>query len=665
MPQPPRKRLRDDTGIAVSVNDNIDNRRSVPKQRISHACDRCRSRRAKCDGSQPTCVTCAAAQVTCTYGTHTKKRGLPTGYVRLLELLWALVFEAIPGAEDVTLQLLRSANVIAGDSGVALLRDANGSMRDHDKLLTQDLWASSKVREAIDERVLKIDAAAGDCSGSDSRRRVICEGMPLPADHHIEPWTALLCNTQFYQPELRAGNNATPVESPASPRVELPDDAWAQIGSYLNYSYCWLPVIPKHDIVRVLSKRQDGSSCTASEMALLWSCLAMSSSLKAEPDQNLVAVYHSAAMKELDNDSEKTCPYHVASILILGLSMMELHQWKDAYLLIGRAARLVHYMYNTTVQSSPTLNRIYLGTFILDTLLSSYVAIPTFLSAQHIMPALSVYEADGPEEWDTGSWSPSGTGELQCPKRAMSIFGQLARLMVVLNTATAPGIRTVSVADKLSDWLDHIPKHCSPKERSGPLTPPLANLDMMYWAVKTHISQSLPGAPDTGTSPIADYTQIFGTHASKFMLHICQKLSTSTTHRSGHGRDQRSAVVARDDTVTDTGTFPDLSYSVTEQTCSGFEDTQHSIDGSVTCVQGSLQSQPLTRSRHSPISLAMEQTYPQFDGSLCHDQDDAETMQTMLEGILAQEAGNEPFFSSYMQDLGFFDEDTQLQSGSG
>jgi hypothetical protein len=398
---------------------------------------------------------------------------------------------------------------------------------------------------------------------------------------------------------------------------------------------------------------------------LLWSSLAVSFSLKTEPDESMVAVYHYAAMEELDNDREQSSTDHATSILLLGLSKMELCQWKDAYLFIGRASRLLHYMYNITSQPDPTLSRVYFGAFVLETLLSSYLGIPAFLSAQHIMPALSVYETDGPEEWDAGSWNTSGTGQSQCPLRVMSIFGQLARLMVVLNTATAPGSQPALMIDKLSEWLDQLPKHCSPKGRSGPLTPPLANLDMMYWAVKTYISESLPDGPHMETSLNAEYTRMFGTHASKSMLHICQKLSNFSTHTSGHERDQQPEDVARDVVIADTGILPDLSFSVTEQTCSGFGGTQHSIDGSVTHARGSLQSQLLARSRHPPTSFAMEQPYPPFDGSLCHDQGDTDTMQTMLEGILAQEAGNEPFFSTYMQDLGFFDEDIPLQSDSG
>lgn len=663
MQEPPRKRPRLETGSGTLDNDN---RTSAPKQRISHACDRCRSRRAKCDGSQPTCVTCAAAHVTCTYGTHTKKRGLPTGYVRLLELLWALVFDKIPGAEDATLQLLGSASVVVGDAGVALLHNASDSMPDHERLLTQQLWARSKAREAIDALVLKIDAAAGDGGQIESTRRVICEGVPLPMDYHIEPWAASPRDTQIYQPTLCVDGNTTAGVSPASAQVELPDDAWAQIGLYLNYSYCWLPVVPKYDIVRLLSKRQDGSLCTASDMALLWSCLAVSSSLNSEPDRSIVAVYHSAAMKELDNDNEQESAHHVASIILLGLSKMELHLWKDAYLLIGRAARLVHYTYNTTSQPDPTLNRIYLGVFILDTLLSLYLGIPFLLSAQSIMPALSVHEADGPEEWDAGLGNPSGTGEMQCPVRAMSIFGQLARLMVVLNTAT--GNRPVSVTDELSEWLDKLPKHCSPTERSGPLTLPLANLDMMYWVVKTYTSESLPDELRVTPNPIAEYTRMFGTHASQSMLHICKKLAGSSTRGSAYELDQRSANVARGKAAPDTGIVPDLSFYLIDQASLGVNDTQYSIDDSAICIARSLQSPSLTRCRHSPTSLVMsnslEQPHPQLNGPLGQDLDDTETMQTMLEDILAQEAGSEPLFSNFMQDLGFFDDEVPLQGGS-
>lgn len=670
----PRKRLRVDTASDALNRDNdigANVQRPEPKQRISHACDRCRSRRAKCDGNQPTCVTCAAAHVTCTYGTHTKKRGLPTGYVHLLELLWTLVFDSIPGAEDATLQLLRSASVVTSDAGVALLANTNGPMQFPEDLLTQDRWARSRLREAIEARVLKIDAAVGGGSGTESRHRVVWEGITLETKQRSDSWTALLSNRKKDQSTFCADRSTVANGSPASAQVELPGDVWAQVGSYLNYNYCWLPVLRKHDIVRLLSKYQDESSCTASEMALLWSSLAVSASLKTEPDQSLVAAYHSAAMKELSNDKEQSSAYHMAAMLLLGFSKMELYQWKDAYLLIGRAARLVHYMYNTTSQHDPMLNRIYLGAFILDTLLSSYLNTPAFLSAQHIMPALSVYEADGPEEWDSGPWDLSGAGtagQIQCPVRTMSIFGQLARLMVVLNAATAPGDQRVSAADKLSEWLDQLPKHCSPERRSGPLTPPLANLDMMHWAVRPCIFGSTPSKAHVSTSPVADYTRIFDTHGSKSLLQICQKFSQASTQGSQHERDTRTADIVRNGTSADTAILRDFSLPFTQQIPPRVTETQYRIDEDLICIPDSLHDQSLIGSHHSPTSFVLgndlEHTHLNLDDTLGRDLDDTGTMQTMLENILAQDAGNEPFLSNFMQDLGFFDEDLLPQDCS-
>jgi hypothetical protein len=61
-----------------------------PRKRVSQACDRCRSRKDKCDGKKPTCSTCLTNGRECSYDANVKKRGLPEGYVRGLEKLWGL-----------------------------------------------------------------------------------------------------------------------------------------------------------------------------------------------------------------------------------------------------------------------------------------------------------------------------------------------------------------------------------------------------------------------------------------------------------------------------------------------------------------------------------------------------------------------------------------------
>ena len=82
-----------------------------PRKRVSQACDRCRSRKDKCDGKKPACTTCTTNGRPCSYDVNVKKRGLPEGYVRGLEKLWGLAIREVEGVEDSVLL------VITGEDG--------------------------------------------------------------------------------------------------------------------------------------------------------------------------------------------------------------------------------------------------------------------------------------------------------------------------------------------------------------------------------------------------------------------------------------------------------------------------------------------------------------------------------------------------------------------
>jgi hypothetical protein len=61
------------------------------RKRVSQACDQCRTKKLKCDGSRPSYSTCISLSRQCFYGYAVKKRGLPEGYVRALERLLGLL----------------------------------------------------------------------------------------------------------------------------------------------------------------------------------------------------------------------------------------------------------------------------------------------------------------------------------------------------------------------------------------------------------------------------------------------------------------------------------------------------------------------------------------------------------------------------------------------
>jgi hypothetical protein len=114
------------------------------RQRVSQACDQCRSKKERCDGKRPTCSSCFGSNDICTYAANLKKRGLRAGYVRVLEMLLSLMFCKLERSE----QLVRSLFSGAGGENqvqplLAILRDGTAS----ESLLKA--WRDSKVCDDI------------------------------------------------------------------------------------------------------------------------------------------------------------------------------------------------------------------------------------------------------------------------------------------------------------------------------------------------------------------------------------------------------------------------------------------------------------------------------------------------------------------------------------
>lgn len=140
------KRLRTDIDEKRGLNTE-EHTTPVPKrQRVSRACDSCRLKRDKCDGAHPVCSTCTSLNRTCTYNSNPKKRGVPTGYIRALELLLGLVFNKIPGGEETVLALLKAAN---------LPRRLATTVKDLDESdVFYSSWKNSTVLKEVDKTLM-------------------------------------------------------------------------------------------------------------------------------------------------------------------------------------------------------------------------------------------------------------------------------------------------------------------------------------------------------------------------------------------------------------------------------------------------------------------------------------------------------------------------------
>ncbi|KAI9703428.1 MAG: hypothetical protein M1820_005900 [Bogoriella megaspora] len=130
------------TRIFSNDESNLQPNTSSKRQRVSKACDQCRNTRAKCDGQQPTCKTCASAHKTCTFAAIPKKRGVQAGYVRSLELTLAWLLKNKSGVDEALEHLLRQRN----GNGRALVTGQNTA--ESDSLYEQ--WRQSPVAKVLE-----------------------------------------------------------------------------------------------------------------------------------------------------------------------------------------------------------------------------------------------------------------------------------------------------------------------------------------------------------------------------------------------------------------------------------------------------------------------------------------------------------------------------------
>ncbi len=336
------KRMRSEHG-----RDFVDSHEQQrPSKRTSRACENCRSKKIRCDGGRPACLACVTAGVQCTVGAKARKRGLPTGYVRILETLWALVFEAVPGAADTTTELLRTAGVIMDDDERVALRS---SLVPSGESLRQ-IWSDSTVRVEIDRLIGEIEKS--EQLGQHGRRTIL-DGAARPTERTslantpswIVPHEPFVGNLSLETSHSRVTGWDADCQGPqhvaSSVLPGLSEDPWALLDIYLTYSNCCFPIIPKHQAVRILSKHQDGTACHPAETALLWAVFALASSMKLD-SRSGTSHYYRAALRLIPQDDESLSPFYFASaLLLLGQSKMELGEWKVAYLVIGQAVRIL------------------------------------------------------------------------------------------------------------------------------------------------------------------------------------------------------------------------------------------------------------------------------------------------------------------------------------
>ncbi|KAL4866450.1 quinic acid utilization activator [Aspergillus spectabilis] len=450
----------DEDGRQIPMAD--DSTSNPKRQRVSRACDSCRTKKDKCDGAQPICSTCTSLSRPCTYRANPKKRGLPTGYIRTLELLWGLVFTKIQGSEEVVRTLLRAANI---PSHLATMgKEAEGS----DTLLSS--WKNSVVLKEIerlltfleqpeDERITgeldsPAEAEANNVLSSetlewhlsdplgDGRESSLAIG-PSPVRAPITPSKIRQASTYITKDSgtqtVPIGDQSGHIAIESSLRThpqtsspvtqlcqQLPPNPWPLLDIYFSYTQCWFPVLEKHDILRTAFRHADedqypsSTSTGSGDHAALWAVLALASiqqtSISAtrhltgfpedRPDPNQL---YAKARSLIPTENGVQELGHVQGLLILSLIKLGQQDWAAAWILVGHAVRIaqslgLHYPPNaptTPAEESKTAGRskhVFLGCFVLETLIAAQTGQMPSLRKADLTKVGLINE-DGLEEW--------------------------------------------------------------------------------------------------------------------------------------------------------------------------------------------------------------------------------------------------------------------------
>lgn len=435
------------------------------RKRVSQACDRCRSRKDKCDGAKPICSTCAIGGHTCTYDPSIKKRGLPEGYVRGLEKIWGLTIREAPDVEATILTLIDTKD------GIELLSRAWGDRDCEETLL--DTWRKSRLYRELDTLLPLLEIADDKTA---KRKRQDSSGTPIAAAPLLESISlnrrrgrsASLFTDPVLPNEPSANLHGSPnVIASDAPRrntelVELPQNTWELLDIYFSYTHCWLPIVEKHNLLRasyLYPAMIEAATPGSGDHAALWAILAYTEAHHAAIERGTAAgrmtqqhegwpaakLYSFARGLIPDEDGTYELG-HVQALLLLTLHNMGQNRWKQAWILVGQAVRIaIELGLGDEVDGGKVRNRhVFFACFILDTFVSTRQRRAPHIRAPYAMRH-GLLQEDGLDEWNP--WvdtlalrrrDKAGVGS-RGPGAALSTFNHLVKLSVILNTIICDG----------------------------------------------------------------------------------------------------------------------------------------------------------------------------------------------------------------------------------
>ena len=459
--------------IEVASNEEGDGRKAK-RLRISRACAKCRHAKLKCDGESPTCSSCRQQNKRCSYEVSSRRRGLRSGHVRALELLWGLTFHEVENAEEVAERLLGRLS----KQDLSTSTDRSDAAAPASVVL--EVWKQSSVLrrldELLDEREEHNTGLGSGSNAEDSQQiqlgtatkwSIVNKAADGPdllnRSNHIPQHSKTEQNPSTVPQNICAARSTIPLEPPLYAR-ELIDLCFEHVQS-------WLPILDRHIILKTAFQyASKPASENRGDRAALWGLYAYTSATlghmlkdqnpRDDAQHNSSILYAQAfSMLPLDTDDAIELG-HIQCAVLIALTRFV----SGAYTATSRLLRLASEWMSEMAgegKNQNTFSRLYLAIFVLETVAAAKrQGIPT-TSFADIEDRCKIHE--GVEEWQP--WRGPYAMEAEAlaptpsdvPTRALSLLVLHARLLRYLNDRLRSQTTCLNLEkSQIHQWLDYI-----------------------------------------------------------------------------------------------------------------------------------------------------------------------------------------------------------------
>ncbi|XEV05960.1 hypothetical protein FSHL1_011247 [Fusarium sambucinum] len=497
---PPKKRENDaDTTSAPATT------APVKRQRVSLACDSCRTAREKCDGTRPHCGTCTAQNRPCSYTPASRKRGVQTGYLRTIELSLAWLFEQVPGCEGALHHLLTQDDGAEGTRILATKDKANHRLYRR--------WNKSRVHKDIGRLLSDEKTPQNETSADDSESEENTPSGPGIFDGNPSPGITIQgvnSSTHLTTPSYNFNDEGG---SRSSTKLTLPPNWKRLVDIYVSYTHSWLPIIEPAVITSTaLTYPANGlvieAGFASALHAQLWAVFAVSAfqdaaTPHASNDNGFAPNKMLAIARQLVPSNDEAVDLgHVIALLLQSLVLLGQKKTMPAWTLIGRASRLALYhqatashMYPVKQGAEHSFNhneiRVLSASFILDSLASLCLGQSQVTAGiRHTLPSVSIGEFhDSNQPWASVSGFGKASEDMQqstleCAA-PLHTFRQLFAFCALWGASMDRGRNTQITPDDLVKSLDSRFSFCNSLIFGGstPRVPSAYLLQGMFLAI--------------------------------------------------------------------------------------------------------------------------------------------------------------------------------------